>query len=69
MTLSRVKGAELVLGLEVVADMKCVANIVVASSLWSTTECLYSVSLLPHTVRELSKLRLTFRWPRLEAVI
>lgn len=67
--LDLVQDAELVLGLEVVADMKCVAIIVVAGSHWSITECLYSVSLLPQSVSELSELRLTFRWPRLGAFI
>ena len=47
--------------MDLVADIRCVAIFVVASSLWSFTECLYSVSFLPHTVREISGLRLTFK--------
>ena len=62
-------GLDLVLGLEALADVRCVAIIVVAGSHWSITECLYSVSLLPQSVSELSELRLTFRWPRLGAFI
>ena len=69
--LDLVQDAGLVLDLEVFVDIKCVANIVVASCHWnwSITECLYSVSLLPHSVSELSELRLTFKWPRPGAAI